>query len=122
MSCITNPAEKKRLAYLKDHYVRGGASPMNWRKIKRLKKAKANRAFRKRHKSLDPVCTDEESAPINSTRRLEALRKSQVFQMGTVSLKKFVASRQQKRNDMIGARKLRQAKRRQALALSHGHE
>lgn len=63
MSSVTNPAEKKRLAYQKDHYVRGGASPQNWRKVKSFKKAKASRAFRKLHKSLEPVCADDEEAP-----------------------------------------------------------
>jgi hypothetical protein len=111
MSSIANPVEKKRLAYLKDHYVRGGASPKNWRKVKSLKKAKACRAFRKMHKSLVPVCADEEAAPLASIRRLEGLKKIQISQMGAVSLKKFVEYRQQKRSEMIGARRRRHAKR-----------
>ena len=112
MSSVIHPVEKKRLAYLKDHYVRGGASPKNWRKVKPLKKAKASRAFRKPHKDLLPVCSDEESAPVASIRRLEGVRKRKVPQMGAVSLKEFVEWRQRKRSEMIGARKRRQAKSR----------
>lgn len=51
MSSITTPLEKKRLAYLKDHYVRGPASPKNWRKVKPFKKAKASRAVASSAKS-----------------------------------------------------------------------
>ena len=107
MSSITNPVEKKRLAYLKDHYVRGPASPKNWRKVKPFKKAKASRAFRKTHKALLPICADDESAPTASVRRLEGVRNEKVHQMGAVSLKEFVEWRQRKRREMIGARKRR---------------
>ncbi|QJE98209.1 hypothetical protein [Luteolibacter luteus] len=117
MSSVTHPVEKKRLAYLKDHYVRGGASPQNWRKVKSFKKAKASRAFRKLHKSLERHCADAEAAPFASIRRLEGLKKSRVYQGGSFHLKQFVEHRLEKRQDMIGARKRRQAKRDQVQAL-----
>ena len=110
MSSIKNPLEKKRLAYLKDHYVRGGESDKNWRKTKPLKKAKANRAFRKKTNGLLPVCIDDETAPVASIRKLEGARKKAVSQMGAVHLKQFVARRKAKREAMIGARKRRFAK------------
>lgn len=111
MSSVKNPVEKKRLAYERDHYVRGGASPTNWRKVKSRKKAIANRSYRRRISDLLPVCANEESAPVASVRRLEGARKKIVPQMGAVSLKEFVAWRQRKRSEMIGARKLRRTKK-----------
>lgn len=109
MSSVTNPVEKKRLAYLKDHYVRGGESDKNWRKIKPLKKAKASRAFRKRTNELLPVSLNDETAPVASIRKLEGARKKTVFQMGAVHLKQFVERRKAKREAMIGARKRRRS-------------
>ena len=110
MSSVKNPVEKKRLAYQNDHYVRGGASPTNWRKVKRGKKAFANRSHRKRIKDLLPVCGDEESSPEASVRKFETIMRRTIYQMGAVSLKEFVVWRQRKRAEMIGARKLRRIK------------
>ena len=111
MSSIKHPAEKKRLSYSRDHYTRRAHSNKGWRKTKPLKKAKAQRAFRKKSNVLVRVCVDEESAPVASVRKLEGARTRKISDWGSVGLREFVASRKTKRQAMIGARKRRKEKR-----------
>ena len=111
MSRIKNPVEKKRIAYARDHYNRNGESNKAWRKTKPLKKAKANRAFRKKLKDLTPICSLDKSAPVASVRKLEGARHHKVSDWGQVHLREFVAWRKERRQSSIGARKRRSAKR-----------
>lgn len=111
MSSVRNPQEKKRLAYSRDHYNRNGESNKAWRKTKPLKKAKAQRAFRKKSNDLLATCTPEEAAPLASLRNLQGARVRKITDWGSISLRDFVAGRKAKRQAMIGAKKLRQSKR-----------
>ncbi|MCW1924054.1 hypothetical protein OKA05_15915 [Luteolibacter arcticus] len=111
MSSIKNPLEKKRIAYLHDHCYRGCPSNKGWRKSKPLKKAKARRAFRKKANDLARVCLSEDAAPSASIRKQNGTRQAKVFDWGPVALAKFVAWKKSKREEMIGARKKRMAKR-----------
>lgn len=74
MSSVRHPREKKRLAYSRDHYNRNGESNKGWRKTKPLKKAKAQRAFRRKSNDLLATCPPEETAPLASVRKLEGAR------------------------------------------------
>jgi hypothetical protein len=111
MSRIKNPVEKKRIAYLRDHYNRNGESHKAWRKTKPLKKAKARRAFRKKANDLIQICLSDESAPSASLRKQLGARQRQIFDWGPVTLREFVTWRKTKREETIGARKRRKAKR-----------
>jgi hypothetical protein len=111
MSAVRHPLEKKRLAYSRDHYNRNGESNKAWRKTKPLKKAKAQRAFRKKSNDLLATCTSEETAPLASVRKRESARLRKITDWGSVALHDFVKGRKAKRQAMIGARKMRKAKR-----------
>src|SRR5215470_4660868 len=76
MSKVRDPVEKKRLAYARDHYNRGGQHDKGWRKIKPLKKMKARRAFREGiERSYAQFCGRRDNAHrCNSkTRRIETV-------------------------------------------------
>lgn len=111
MSSVHHPQEKKRLAYSRDHYNRNGESNKAWRKTKPLKKAKAQRAFRKKANDLLATCTPEETAPLASLRNLHGARVRKITDWGSIALRDFVAGRKAKRQAMIGAKKLRKARR-----------
>ena len=111
MSSVRHPQEKKRLAYSRDHYNRSGESNKGWRKSKPLKKAKAQRAFRKKSNNLLATCTPEESAPLASVRNLHGIRVRKIIDWGSIALREFVAGRKAKRQAMIGAKKARRARR-----------
>src|SRR5262245_15068840 len=70
MSKVKDPVEKKRLAYERDHYNRGGQTDKGWRKIKPRKKAKARRVFRRTSNALTRVSVVEEATPTATIRRL----------------------------------------------------
>lgn len=111
MSSVRDPQDKKLLAYSRDHYNRNGESNKGWRKTKPLKKAKEQRAFRKKANDLLASCTSEESAPLASVRKLEGARVRKITDWGSIALRDFVAGRKAKRQAMIGARKKRKASR-----------
>lgn len=111
MSRVKNPVEKKRISYARDHYNRNGESNKSWRKTKPLKKAKANRAFRKKLKDLTLICALDESAPVASIRKLQGARHRKVIDWGPVHLREFVAWRKERRESSTGAKKTRRAKR-----------
>ena len=110
MSKVKDPVEKKRLAYERDHYNRGGESNKGWRKKKPLKKAKARRAFRKISNDLTRVPTVEEATPVAAIRRLAGLKQHEVRDWGVMSLKEFVKSRFARRAASVGAKKKRRAR------------
>jgi hypothetical protein len=107
MSRITNPVEKKQLAYARDHYNRNGESNKGWRKIKPLKKAINQRASRRITKALLQHSRDEEE----QLRKLSNVKRRKVLDWGSIHLREFVANRKLHRLGMIGARKKRQALR-----------
>jgi hypothetical protein len=110
MSKVKDPVEKKRLAYARDHYSRGGESSKSWRKKKPLKKAKAHRAFRKISNDLMRVSAVEEAAPIAAIRRLGGMKQHEVRDWGVMSLREFVKSRRARRAASVGAKKRRSAR------------
>lgn len=107
MSKAKDPIEKKRLAYERDHYNRGGESNKSWRKNKPLKKAKARRAFRKASNDLTRVSVVEEATPIAAIRRLGGVKQHEVIDWGVMSLKEFLKSRSARRAAGVGAKKRR---------------
>jgi hypothetical protein len=111
MSKVKDPVEKKRLAYERDHYNRGGQSDKGWRKIKPRKKAKARRVFRRTSSALMRVSADEEATPTATLRRLIGLKQHKVTDWGAMSLKEFVKSRFARRAAGRGAKKKRRARR-----------
>jgi hypothetical protein len=111
MSKVKDPVEKKRLAYERDHYNRGGENAKSWRKKKPLKKAKARRVFRRTSNALTRVSAVEEATPTATSRRLSGLKQHEVTDWGVMSLKEFVKSRFARRAASIGAKKKRRARR-----------
>lgn len=111
MSSVRHPQEKKRLAFSRDHYNRNGESNKAWRKTKPLKKAKAQRAFRKKSNDLLAACIPEETAPLASLRNLQGARVRKITDWGSVALRDFVTGRKAKRQAMIGAKKARKSRR-----------
>jgi hypothetical protein len=111
MSKARDPVEKKRLAYERDHYNRGGESNKGWRKKKPRKKAKARRAFRKTSNDLTHVSAVEEAAPISAIRSLGRAKQHEVTDWGVISLEEFVKSRFARRPAGVGAKKKRRARR-----------
>ena len=110
MSSVQNPAEKKRLAYERDQYNRGGENNKAWRKSKPVKKAKARRAYRKTANDLTRTCVADETVPTAACRKLEGVRQRRIIDWGSMSLREFVISRQAGRECAIGARQERTAK------------
>jgi hypothetical protein len=115
MSKVKDPVEKKRAAYERDHYSRGGESNKGWRKTKPLKKAKARRRFRKVLNDLARSSVAEETTPIAAMRKLGVVKQSKVIDWGVLSLKEFVRSRLARRAASVGAKKRRRALRSPAV-------
>jgi hypothetical protein len=115
MSRIKDPTEKKRLAYERDHYNRNGQSNKAWRKVKPVKKAKARRAFRKTANDLTRVCATDDAAPAAATRKKEGIQQRRVSDWGAIGLRDFVASRQERRESTIGAKKKRKSRAEQPI-------
>ena len=115
MSAVKNPAEKKRLAYERDHYNRNGQANKAWRKIKPVKKANARRAFRKTANDLTRVCATDDAAPIAATRKQESIRQQRVSDWGSIGLRDFVEDRKERRESTIRAKKQRKARRNQSI-------
>ena len=110
MSSVKSPKEKKRLSYEHDHRNASGEPPKAWRKQKPLKKAKANRAFRKTTNDLLLATLSEADASLNARRKAGSVTKEKIIDWGTVKLRGYVKGRIVQRKAMVGARKRRKAK------------
>jgi len=93
VSKVKDPVEKKRLAYKRDHYNRGGESNKSWRKSKPFKKAKARRAFRKNSNYFIRSSPLEEGTQIAANRKHGGVKQREVRDWGVMNLKQFVKSR-----------------------------
>jgi hypothetical protein len=116
MSTVKNPTKKKQVSYERDHYNRGGEHSKAWRKAKPLKKAKARRAYRKTANDLSRVCAEDEAAPIAATRKHDGIQQRRVDDWGAIGLRDFVASRLDRREATVGAKKKRKARAEQTIA------
>ena len=110
MSRVKNPQEKKRLAYEHDHRNASGQPPKAWRTTKPLKKAKANRAFRKSTNDILQATLHEETASQSEVRKAGSILKEKVIDWGNVKLGSYVQMRLKHRKASVGAKKLRRAK------------
>lgn len=110
MSRIKNPTEKKRIAYEQDHRYHSGEPPKAWRRNKPLKKAYANRAFRKANNDVLRATLNEEVATTLALRKAGSLIKKRIIDWGPIALKDYVASRLAYRKSSIGAKKRRRAR------------
>jgi hypothetical protein len=111
MSKLRDPVEKKRPAYERDHYNRGGQHDKGWRKIRPLKKMKARRAFRKASNDHTRSSAVEETTPTAAIRKHGGVKQRDVPDWGAMSLKSFVHSRLSRRSASVGAKKKRRASR-----------
>lgn len=102
MSKVKSPAEKKRLAYARDH-VSPGEYPHAFRPKWPRKKAKAERAAR--HQARQVLAATGDDAVAGSVQR------KKVRKWGACSLLEFVRYKKLKRQQMIGAHKARRAAR-----------
>jgi hypothetical protein len=107
MSRVKHPAEKKRLAYERDHYNRNGESNKAWRKAKPLKKAKARRAYRKAANQVTRVETKNETHTVAC--KQDSVRQQRVGDWGSLSLREFVDSRKKRRGKGHGDKEKRTA-------------
>jgi hypothetical protein len=110
MSRVKSPQEKKRLAYELDHRNASGESVKAWRRNKPLKKAKANRSFRKTTNDLVQATLSEDAAPQSATKKAGSIVKEKIIDWGPVRLRVYVNGRLAQRKATIGARKRRRAK------------
>ena len=110
MSRVKNPQEKKRLAYEHEHRNAYGEPPKAWRKTKPLKKAKANRAFRKATNDMLQATLHEGSASQSEIKKAGSILKEKVLDLGAVKLGSYVQMRLKHRKESVGAKKLRKAK------------
>ena len=112
MSRIKSPQEKKRLEYEHDHRNASGQPPKGWRNTKPLKKAKANRSFRKATNDALQATLDEEGATQSATRKAGSTIKEKIIDWGKVKLGAYVQMGLNRRKASVGAKKLRRAKAR----------
>lgn len=110
MSRVKNPQDKKRLAYEHDHRNASGQPPKGWRNTKPLKKAKANRAFRKASNDMLQATMADDGASQSATRKAGSVIKEKVIDWGPVKLGSYVQMRLRHRKASVGAKKLRRAK------------
>jgi hypothetical protein len=94
MSSIKSAPEKKRLAYERDHYNRGGENNKTWRKTKQVKKAAARRTFRKAANGTLRAVDAADPDASNEPRKKQAIRQKSVVDWGPIHLREFGASRQ----------------------------
>ena len=110
MSRIKSPQEKKRLEYEHGHRNASGQPPKGWRNTKPLKKAKANRSFRKATNDALQATLDEEVAAQSALRKAGSIIKEKVLDWGKVKLGSYVQMGLNRRKAAVGAKKLRRAK------------
>jgi hypothetical protein len=79
MSRVKNPQEKKRLAYELDHRNASGESVKAWRRNKPLKKAKANRSFRKATNDLVQATLREDIATQSAIKKAGSIIKENII-------------------------------------------
>ena len=111
MSSITNPIEKKKLAYARDHYNRNGESNKAWRRLKPLLKAKARRAYRKAAQDLIRLHAGDDDTAATVTRSVGNLQARRIADWGVIGLRDFVADRLTERASRSGAKQRRRAAR-----------
>ncbi|WP_020472593.1 hypothetical protein [Zavarzinella formosa] len=102
MSKVKSPVEKKALAYCRDH-VSPSEYPHGFRKTWPRKKIRPGRAARHKVRQILRTTGDD-------TLAATVVRKK-VRKWGVISLRESVDFKKWKRNQMIGARKARQARR-----------
>ncbi|MGJ8657436.1 MAG: hypothetical protein ACSHX6_13385 [Akkermansiaceae bacterium] len=84
------PQEKKRLAYLRDHYCRGGESKVAWRRGKPLKKRKARHSYRRELKMELAKLSLNDSPELTACRRYTTCRQRVIIDWGVLSLRDYV--------------------------------
>jgi hypothetical protein len=110
MSRVKNPQEKKRLAYELDHRNASGESVKAWRRNKPLKKAKANRSFRKATNDLVQATLREDIATQSAIKKAGSIIKEKIIDWGPVRLESYVSARLAQRKATVGAKRRRRAK------------
>jgi len=106
MSTVKTPQEKKRLSYKRDHVVDGGENDKSFRKKWPKKKARINRAHRRKVAQVFvvPCAADADEAESIS----KTIKRPKARKWGVVSLGEAVASHQESRVRNHGARLARQ--------------
>ena len=84
------PQEKKKRAYLRDHYNRGGESKEAWRRGKPLKKRKARHSYRRRLAMELAKLALEDNPEETAIRRYTTVRQKKIFDWGVMSLREYV--------------------------------
>lgn len=87
------PQEKKRLAYERAHYNRGGQSLPSWRRLKPRKKRKSTHSLRRKQRMQLLKLGGEHEPELTAQRRYTTLRVRKTGDWGAISLREFVKSR-----------------------------
>ena len=87
------PQEKKRLAYERDHYNRGGQSLPAWRRLKRRKKRKSTHSLRRKQRLQLLKLGGEDDSELAARRRYTTLKVRKVHDWGAIGLREFVDTR-----------------------------
>lgn len=109
MSKVKTPQDKKRLTYELDHRNASGESVKAWRRNKPLKKAKANRAFRKTTNDLLQATLSEEDASQSAIKKSGSIAKEKIIDWGSVKLGIYIRYRLKYRKTSVDAKKRRLA-------------
>ena len=108
MSTVKTPKEKKRLSYKKDHVVDGGENDKSFRKNWPRKKARLNRAHRRKVAQVFVVPTTVDADEADSASK--TIKRPKARKWGVLSLGEAVANHQESRVRNYGARKARRGK------------
>ena len=108
MSTVKNPQEKKRLSYKKDHVVDGGENDKSFRKKWPRKKARINRAHRRKVAQVFTAPTTVDADEADSVTK--TIKRPKACKWGVLPLGEAVANHQESRVRNHGARKTRQGK------------
>ena len=96
------PQEKKRLAYLRDHYYRGGESKIAWRRGKPLKKRKAIHSARRKYKAEIKKLAENDDPELSALRRLTTTKQRKISDWGVLSLREYVERAKEGRRRISG--------------------
>lgn len=98
------PQEKKKLAYLRDHYNRGGESKDAWRRGKPLKKRKARHSYRRKLKMELAKISLENDPEVSAGRRYTTCSQKKIIDWGVISLREYVGCSLQGKRKIAGLR------------------
>lgn len=110
MSAVKTPQEKKRLSYKKDHVVNDGENDKSFRKKWPRKKARINRAHRRKVAQVLVVPGTVEAGADEAEAATQAVVRPKPVKWGVLPLGEAVVKHLERRVESQGAKKARRAR------------